>query len=64
MNLLFALLALLGAVGAVMSFLSFQRSGNTTMFILAIVCVLVTVGFGGVFLARKMSHKEEIHITE
>ncbi len=34
------------------------------MFILAIICVLVTVGFGGVFLARKMSNKEEIHITE
>ena len=64
MNLLFALLALLGAVGAVMSFLNFQRSGNTTMFIVAIVCLLVTLGFGGVFLARKMSNKEEIHITE
>ncbi|HYP51689.1 MAG TPA: hypothetical protein VEQ34_12165 [Pyrinomonadaceae bacterium] len=61
---MFALLALLGAVGAVMSFLSFQRSGNTTMFILAIVCILVTLGFGGVYLARKMSNKEEIHITE
>lgn len=34
------------------------------MFILAIVCILVTLGFGGVYLARKMSNKEEIHITE
>jgi uncharacterized protein YneF (UPF0154 family) len=63
-NLLFAVLALVGLVGAFFSFRSFQATGNTTMFILTVVCVLVALGFGGVFLARKMSNKEEIHITE
>jgi len=63
-NLLFALLAVIGLVGAFFSFRSYQASGNTSMFILTVVCVLVALGFGGVFLARKMSNKEEIHITE
>lgn len=64
MNLMFAVLALVGAVGAFLSFRSYQASNNTTMFILAIVCALVFLGFGGVFLARRLNNKEEIHITE
>ncbi len=63
-DLLFAVLALVGAVVAVMSFMSYQRSANTTMFVLTIVGVLALLGFGGVFLAKRMSNKEEIHITE
>lgn len=64
MNLLFALLAVVAFVGAILSFMSYQRSGETTMFLITIVCILATLGFGGVFLAKKMSNKEEIHITE
>ena len=64
MNLLFALLAVLAFAGAIWSFLSYQQSGQTMMFIVTIICVLATLGFGGVFLAKKMSNKEEIHITE
>jgi Co/Zn/Cd efflux system component len=63
-DLLFAVLALVSAGVAVWSFLSYQKSANTTMFIVAIVGVLATLAFGGVFLAKRMSNKEEIHITE
>lgn len=64
MNLLFAVLALVAGVGAFLSFRSYQAGGNSMMFVLTIVCVLAALGFGAVFLVKKMSNREEIHITE
>ena len=63
-DLLFAVLALVSAVGAVVTFLNYQKSANTTMIIIAIICVVGTLGFGAMFLSGRVNKQEDIHITE
>lgn len=63
-DLLFAVLALIAAVGAVVTFLSYQKSGNTMLFVVVILCILATLGFGAMFLAGRVNKQEDIHITE
>jgi hypothetical protein len=63
-DLLFAVLALISLVAAVFSFLNFQRGGGTTMFVIAIICILAMLGFGAMFLAGRVNKTDEIHITE
>jgi Co/Zn/Cd efflux system component len=63
-DLLFAVLALISAVIAVVTFLNYQKSANTTMFVIAIICILATLGFGAMFLAGRVNKQDDIHITE
>jgi fumarate reductase subunit C len=63
-DLLFAVLALVSAVIAVVTFLNYQKSANTMMIIVAIICIIATLGFGAVFLSGRVNKHEDIHITE
>jgi len=63
-DLLFAVLALVSAVIAVVTFLNYQKSANTTMIIIAIICIIATLGFGAMFMAGRVNKQEDIHITE
>jgi cytochrome b subunit of formate dehydrogenase len=61
---MFGVLALILAVVAFLCFREYQGSGNTVMFWITIVLVLLTVISGAIFLAKKLSKREEIHITQ
>jgi multisubunit Na+/H+ antiporter MnhG subunit len=65
-DLLYAILALISAVIAVFSFLSYQKNGNVSsmMLIVAILFLLLTVGFGAMFLSGRVNKNDDIHITE
>ncbi len=63
-SMLFAILALISAVIAVLSFLRYQSSANTLLFVVAIIFILLTLGFGAMFLAGRVNKTEDIHITE
>ena len=63
-DLLFAVLALISAVIAVVTFLNYQKSANTTMIIIAVICIIATLGFGAVFMAGRVNKHDDIHITE
>ena len=63
-DLLFAVLALISAVIAVVTFLNYQKSANTTMIIIAVICLIATLGFGAMFMAGRVNKQEDIHITE
>jgi len=64
-DMLFAVLALAAAAGGVFSFIKYTGSGGNTMFlVIAIVCVVVAVALGGVFLSGRVNKNEDIHITE
>ena len=62
--MLYGVLALVSAIVAVVSFVSYQRSANTLLFVAAIVFILLTLGFGAMFLAGRVNKTEDIHITE
>lgn len=65
--MLYALLALISAGVAAYFFYSFQNAaeGETTMsLILGIVFAILAVGLGAFFLFNRMSHQDEIHVTE
>ncbi len=63
-DLLFAVLALISAVIAVVTFLNYQKSANQTMIIIAIICIIATLGFGAMFLSGRVNKQDDIHITE
>lgn len=63
-DLLFAVLALISAVGAVVTFLRYQSTANTTMIVIAIICIVATLGFGAMFLSGRVNKQDDIHITE
>jgi ABC-type multidrug transport system permease subunit len=65
-NLLYAVLALVSAVIAVLSFMSYKGNGgtNTMMIVVAIIFLLLTLGFGAMFLSGRVNRTEDIHITE
>jgi len=59
------LLAFISLVITVISFVFYQRSGDNKMwFISAIVFLILTLVFGGLFLSGRLNKTEEIHITE
>lgn len=63
--MLYGLLAVISAIITVVSFVYYQRSAdNKTLFITAIVFLLLTLGFGAMFLAGRVNKTEDIHITE
>lgn len=65
-NMLYAVLALVSAVVAVFSFMSYKSNGNVSsmMLIVAVLFLLMTLGFGAMFLAGRVNRTEDIHITE
>jgi len=63
-DLLFAVLALISAVIAVVTFLRYQSTADTIMIVIAILCLIATLGFGAVFLSGRVNKQDDIHITE
>ncbi len=64
-NLLYGLLALISA-GAGIFFLLVKekKEGDTIPLVVGVVCVVLTIIFGGLFLAGRVNKTEDIHITE
>ncbi len=65
--MLYALLALISAAAAAYFFYSFQQAAEgeaTTSLILGIVFAILAVALGAYFLFNRMSHQDEIHVTE
>jgi hypothetical protein len=40
------------------------REQQTTHLIISVVCILIAIVFGGLFLAGRVNKEEEIHITK
>jgi hypothetical protein len=59
-----ALLALVFLAGTAGTFYMYTSSANTMYFIVAIVCLILTLVFGGMFLAGRVNKTDDIHITE
>ncbi len=65
-DMLYAVLALITAILAATSFYAYTSGGgaNTLYIVAAIVCIILTVILGGLFLSGRVNKKEDIHITE
>jgi len=63
---LYALLGLIAAALAAYFLYNFQhdRAGNANSLIIGIICAVVAVVFGGLFMFGRVNRHEEIHITE
>ena len=63
--MLYAVLALVCAIIAIVSFRFYTSSAENTLYIVgAIVFVILTIVFGGLFLSGRVNKNEDIHITE
>lgn len=64
--MLYAVLALVTAIVTAGSFYKYVSTvpENKLFIIIAIVCGILTVVFGGLFLAGRINKNEDIHITE
>jgi len=59
------LLAVVSLIGTVGFFLLYRNYGGSTLYIvLAIIFLILTLIFGGMFLSGKIGKTEDIHITE
>ena len=63
-DMLFALLALISAVLAAYCFYVYLNRAEGMYIGGAIVLIIFTVVFGGLFLSGRVNRKEDIHITE
>ncbi len=64
-DLLYAVLALITALIAAFFFYSYVKSEEYTLYIvIAIIAVILTIVFGGLFLSGRVNKTEDIHITE
>ena len=64
-NLLYGLLALISAGAAVFFlFIKQKTEGDLIPLVIGIVCIVLTIVFGGLFLAGRVNKTEDIHITE
>jgi hypothetical protein len=67
-DMLYAVLALISAIIAVWQIVVYlgQKANavSNTPIIIAIVCGLVAIVLGGLFLSGKVNKQEEIHITQ
>ena len=62
---MYALLALVSALLTAGSFYFYVNGGgNVLYFALAIIFLIVTLVFGGLFLSSRVNKTEDIHITE
>ena len=63
--MLYAVLALITALIAAFFFYSYVKSEEYTLYIvIAIIAVILTIVFGGLFLSGRVNKTEDIHITE
>ena len=64
-NLLYGLLALASAAGAIFFlFVKEKHEGDMVPLVIGIICIVITIIFGGLFLAGRVNKTEDIHITE
>ena len=66
-DMLYALLGLVSAALAAFFFYSFQKQAvdaGSMNLILAIVFVILAVVFGALFMFSRVTHHDEIHVTE
>jgi glucose uptake protein GlcU len=64
-NLLYGLIALVSAAGAIFFlFIKEKQEGNLIPLVIGIILVVLTIIFGGLFLAGRVNKTEDIHITE
>ena len=64
-NLLYGLIALVSAAGAVFFlFIKEKQEGNLIPLVIGVILVVLTIVFGGLFLAGRVNKTEDIHITE
>ncbi len=64
-DMLYAVLALVTALIAAFFFYRYTASSeNTINIVIAIICVILTIVFGGLFLSGRVNKTEDIHITE
>jgi hypothetical protein len=62
--MLYALLALVALLITAGSFYQYLQSAQILFLVVAIVFLLATVAFGGLFLSGRVNKNEDIHITE
>lgn len=60
------LLAVVSLIGTVAFFLLYRNysDGSMLYFVLAVICLILTLVFGGMFLSGRIGKTEDIHITE
>ena len=64
-DMLFAVVALVSAVAAVFSFIKYINSADDKLYLgVAIVCAVITIALGAIFLSGRVNKNEDIHITE
>ena len=64
-NLLYGLIALASGAGAIFFlFIKEKQEGNLIPLVIGIILVVLTIVFGGLFLAGRVNKTEDIHITE
>ncbi|HEX8288839.1 MAG TPA: hypothetical protein VF556_12630 [Pyrinomonadaceae bacterium] len=64
-DMLYAVLALITALIAAFFFFRYIRSEeNTINIVVAVLCVILTIVFGGLFLSGRVNRTDDIHITE
>jgi hypothetical protein len=67
-DMLYAVLGLISAIVAVWQIIVYvgQKSSevSSTHIIIAIVCGILAIVFGGLFLSGRVNKQEEIHITQ
>lgn len=62
--MLYGLLAFVSLIATAGTFYLYIGSSSILYLVLAVVFLIATLGFGGVFLSGRVNKKEDIHITE
>ena len=63
--MLYGLIALVSGAGAIFFlFIKEKQEGNLIPLVIGIILVVLTIVFGGLFLAGRVNKTEDIHITE
>jgi uncharacterized membrane protein YidH (DUF202 family) len=67
-DMLYAVLGLISAVVAIWQIVVYlgqaKNAVSSTPIIIAIVCAVLAIAFGGLFLSGRVNKQEEIHITQ
>lgn len=64
LNGLLAVVSLIGTVAFFLLYRNYSEGSSMLYFALAIICLVLTLVFGGMFLSGKIGKTEDIHITE